>query len=143
MRRAAAAALSALCVALNEIAMLVRVRRTSSASQSVARAINQKSGTNRSHRRSHLVEPQRGHFFVGVSMMQSDFFQNEAKRCRDNAVGTARKDRKFWLNLADRRERLLHPKDESDGNVGAIHTLRPRRTIYNKRRRVAGGADSR
>jgi hypothetical protein len=71
-------------------------------------------------------------------METSDFFQDEAKRCKDNALRATRKDdREFWLNLARRWEELLSPKDESDAGLGAIHTLRPQRTIYNKRRRVA------
>jgi hypothetical protein len=72
-------------------------------------------------------------------MLQTrDFFQNEAKRCRASAESAARKaDREFWLNMANRWDYLLHPNDEGDADLGAIRGLRPVRTIYNKRRRVA------
>jgi len=78
-----------------------------------------------------------GHFLFGVSMQTTDFFQNEAKRCRDNAERATKKDREFWLTLARRWEELLQARNESDANVEAVHTLRPQRTMYNKRRRVA------
>ena len=84
-----------------------------------------------------MREPHRRRFLVGVSMMQSDLFQNEAKRCRDNAERAARKDREFWLSLAGRWEGLLRPKHERDADVEAVRTLRPQRTMHNKRRRVA------
>jgi hypothetical protein len=51
-------------------------------------------------------------------METREFFQDEAKRCRDNAERSARKDdREFWLNLAGRWEGLLRPKDGSDAGV--------------------------
>jgi len=96
-------------------------------------------GTNRRDRRFPYYRAPTGRFLFGASMQNSDFFEDEAKRCRDNAVRAARKDdREFWLNLARRWEELLSRKDGSDdANVGAVHTLRPARTMYNKRRRVA------
>jgi len=38
----------------------------------------------------------------------NDFFQNQVKQCRSQAESAANKrDREFWLQLADRWERLL------------------------------------
>jgi hypothetical protein len=69
------------------------------------------------------------------SMETSDFFKDEAKRCRDNAgVAATKADQQSWLNLASRWEELLRPRDE---RVEEIDTLLPWRRIYNKKRRVA------
>jgi len=70
-------------------------------------------------------------------METGDFFQSEAQRCRDNAERTTKKDREFWLNLAGRWEGLLQARNGGGPNVEAALALRPQRTMYNKRRRVA------
>jgi hypothetical protein len=63
-------------------------------------------------------------------LQTSDFFQNEATRCRDKAESAARKDdRAFWLNLASRWEGLLRPNDENDADLEAVRALRPQRTV--------------
>lgn len=72
--------------------------------------------------------PQDGALLFGVSMETSDFFKDEAKRCRDNAgVAATKADQESWLNMASRWEELLRPSDETDASA-----LRPMRTIYNK-----------
>jgi hypothetical protein len=77
-----------------------------------------------------------GHFLFGVSMETSDFFKDEAKRCRDNAGAAATKaDQESWLNMASRWEELLLPSDE---RVKAAQTLLPWRTIYNKNKKRWG-----
>jgi hypothetical protein len=77
-----------------------------------------------------------GHFSFGVSMETSDFFKDEAKRCRDNAGAAATKaDQESWLNMASRWEELLLPSDE---RVKAAQTLLPWRTIYNKNKKRWG-----
>jgi hypothetical protein len=54
-----------------------------------------------------------GHFLFGGSMETSDFFKDEAKRCRDNAGAAATKaDQESWLNMASRWEELLNPGDD-------------------------------
>ena len=77
---------------------------------------------------------QGGHFLLGLTMLQTtDFFQDEAKRCRDTAERAVRKeDREFWLSMASRLDDLYCPKGESNE---AMHTLRPQRTIYNKKQK--------
>jgi hypothetical protein len=80
-----------------------------------------------------IGRPLRRGMYSAKFLAQSEFFKDEAMRCRDNAgVAATKADRESWLNLACRWEELLRPRDDSDGGV---HTLRPMRTIYNKKRR--------
>jgi hypothetical protein len=47
-----------------------------------------------------------------VVLEPNDFFQNQAKECRAQAENASKKnDREFWLQLANRWERLLHAGD--------------------------------
>ena len=62
-----------------------------------------------------------GRFLFGVSMETSDFFQNEARRCKENAERAPRKaDSEFWLNLASRCETLSQAGQEGGGSGEAI-----------------------
>jgi hypothetical protein len=81
--------------------------------------------------------PLNGAFLFGGSMDTNDFFQTEARRCRDNAEKATKTDRDFWLTLASKWEELLSARTRNSANVEAVKKLRPTRTIYNTRRRVA------
>ena len=64
-------------------------------------------------------------------MMQqtSDFFQDEANRCKHSAeMAAAKEDREFWLNMARRWEGLLHPNEESNAKM-----VKPLRSVYARR----------
>jgi hypothetical protein len=48
-----------------------------------------------------------------VMLEPNDFFQNQVKQCRSQAESAANKrDRKFWLQLADRWERVVAARPE-------------------------------
>ena len=81
-------------------------------------ARSERQGINKNHLRfSHCRAPERGVLF-GASMQTSEFFRDEAKRCRDSAERASRKDdREFWLNLARRWETLLQARERETPNV--------------------------
>jgi hypothetical protein len=61
-----------------------------------------------------------------------DFFQKEAQECRKFAAGaTKKKDRDFWLGLAERWDGLLQHGDGA--NVEAARPLRSGRSVLEKR----------
>jgi hypothetical protein len=62
----------------------------------------------------------------------TEFFEKEAQECRRLAAGaTQKKDREFWLQLAQRWEWLLRPSDGP--KVERVRPLRPRQSVLQKR----------
>jgi hypothetical protein len=73
----------------------------------------------------------------------TDFFQKEAQECRTLAVrATKKKDREFWLSLAQRWEWLLQPgsaPDEADQGLRFERSIRQSKTFAKRfaKRRAA------
>jgi hypothetical protein len=66
-----------------------------------------------------------GYFLFGVSMETTDFFQNEAMRCRGNAkMATSKDDREFWLNMASRWETMQRITKQETPEAEAITLAR-------------------
>jgi len=71
----------------------------------------------------------------------TDFFQKEAQECKRLAAGaTKKKDREFWLGLAQRWDGLMKPSDAADEAHQASRfdrPLRQRRKFAFAKRRAA------
>jgi hypothetical protein len=66
-----------------------------------------------------------GYFLFGVSMETTDFFQNEAMRCRGNAkMATSKDDREFWLKMANRWETMQRITKQETPEAEAITLAR-------------------
>jgi len=62
----------------------------------------------------------------------TNFFQKEAQECKRRAAGAIQKnDREFWLQLAQRWERLLRQNDSP--KVEGVRPLRLRQSALQKR----------
>jgi hypothetical protein len=62
-------------------------------------------------------------FCLVFLMDNSDLFQDEATRCRDNAKrATNKDDREFWLNMANRWETMqrISKRETPEVEVGTI-----------------------
>jgi hypothetical protein len=76
---------------------------------------------------------------MAVVMSETEeFFQREAKRCKDRAQRANKSDRKFWLLLAQRWEELLwiRERDAADAQQPA-KTYTIRRTKFSRRHPAA------
>jgi uncharacterized alpha-E superfamily protein len=68
-------------------------------------------------------------------METSDFLQDEARRCRDNAArARSKEDREFWLNLASRWEMLQQARERETAKVETDNVVHP---YFRKRNRAA------
>jgi hypothetical protein len=73
----------------------------------------------------------RGAFFYGFTVMKmTDFFENQAEECRRLAAqASGKRDREYWLGLAQRWERITRQNRRAK-----VETIRPRtRSMVEKR----------
>jgi len=80
--------------------------------------------------------------FLVIAMQEmTDFFQKEAQECKGLAAGAIKKkDRDFWLGLAQRWDGLLKPTstpDEADRSLRFDRPIRQRRKFAFAKRRAA------
>lgn len=79
-----------------------------------------------------------GLFVIGDSVLEPiDFFQEQAKQCRDSAVhSTNKNDREFWLRMAERWEGLVKARHPG-ANVETVQKFKFQRLRFAKRSRAA------
>jgi len=64
--------------------------------------------------------------------MNTDFLEKEAQGCRELAAqATQKKDREYWLRLAQRWESLLQRNDGT--KLETVQAFRPKRSALEKR----------
>ena len=75
---------------------------------------------------------------MAVVMSETEeFFQREAKQCKDRAQRANKSDREFWLRLAQRWEELLRIREREVADVPPAEKYTIRRTRFTHRRPAA------
>jgi len=68
----------------------------------------------------------------------ANFFKTQIKQCTETAARSSnKKDREFWLKMANRWEGLLQARQHRDADTSPVQRFSFQRQRFEKRRRAA------